>query len=93
MQQAAAAREQRAAEVAAATATFLALATPDDERMRAAIALSDAALRRRVPVGASNAGGSSDWLQRLREADAALQSAMVRRDAERYGGSQPPTLP
>lgn len=60
--------------------------------MRAAIARADAALLRPPhrardvpPAGGSRRGG--DWLEQLRQADAALRAAVARNDQQRFGGA------
>ena len=66
--------------------------------MRQAIALSDAALLQHAGPsrprpsgagagGASASGGSSAWLESLQHADAALQAAVARNDAQRFSGA------
>lgn len=82
---AARARDEAAAGAgAAAAATYQPPATAEDERMRSAIAQADAALLQHQPPVPSRQPGD-DWLERMRQADAALQAAVARRDAERFG--------
>ena len=76
--------EAAAAAGAAAAATYQPPATAEDERMRSAIAQADAALLQHQPPAPSRQPGD-DWLERMRQADAALQAAVARRDAERFG--------
>ncbi|KAL4451562.1 hypothetical protein ABPG75_007224 [Micractinium tetrahymenae] len=70
--------------------SYQAPSNPEDDRMRAAIAQADAALLRQRQAGAAaRASGSrrgGDWLEQMRQADAALRAAVARNDQQRFGG-------
>jgi hypothetical protein len=80
-----------------AQASYQAPTSVDDQRMQAAIARTDSALRRAQPTqrtASPNARRQSEWLQRLAAADAAVREAVSRVDAQRFGaagsGGSPP---
>lgn len=77
-------QQQQAADAAAALPSYQPPASREDERVRRAIAQADASLRQHRPASASPAAG--DWLERMRQADAALQAAVARSDAQHFGG-------
>ncbi|PRW20850.1 ring u-box domain-containing [Chlorella sorokiniana] len=81
-------QEQEAADVAALP-SYQPPATREDERVRHAIAQADAALLQHQPASTSRGPSGGDWLEQLRQADAALQAAVARNDAQRFdaGGS------